>query len=75
LLRRKKVTIVADREREWDSLRGEGHNLFTMCLSCGSMAHCRGKSRETVRCECCFKFGTAGQRLMYDILHAPREHD
>lgn len=71
-MRRSNAAILASRQRDWQTLRGEGVNLFTMCLACGEIAHCRGKTRETVRCEPCFTCGPNGARIIYTVLHELR---
>lgn len=68
-IRRTQETILADRVRSWDAIRHEGFNMYTTCLACGVMAHCRGKVRDAVRCEDCYTEGTTGAKVVLTVLH------
>lgn len=72
MARRTNERIQQDREIAWENLRSVGVNLYTMCLACGEIAHCRGAHREGVRCGPCFIIGTSGARLRYTVLHELR---
>jgi hypothetical protein len=70
--RRTNARIQEERAVAWKLLKGEGVNLYTLCLACGQVAHCRGRNRESVRCESCFMQGASGARIVYTVLHERR---
>lgn len=71
--RRTKVEVERDRETAWAINAGEGFAQFGLCLTCGEMAHVRGRTREAVKCRSCF---IGGRALRLTVLGTPRgEHD
>lgn len=54
MARRTKEAIQRDLTSKWILFMDNGFALYTLCTQCGEIKYCRGRQRDSVKCEECY---------------------